>query len=173
MSADDVCEIINGLNLYAFAVDTLQWDLFDKVFTPDVQADYLGHGWTDLESWKHDFDVQHRALETSQHTVTNHQVVVDGDRATATSYAHARLIRTVPEGGDNFWECGAWYDDVLVRTPAGWRISKRVCRVNWWTGNPRVSAPRPGGSFSGREPTLMRDVAEAGELRYLDAVRSS
>ena len=105
MIADDVCEIINGLNLYAFAVDTLQWDLFDKVFTPDVKADYLGHGWTDLESWKHDFDVQHRALHTSQHTVTNHQVVVDGDRATATSYAHARLIREDPEGGDNFWEC--------------------------------------------------------------------
>ena len=62
-----------------------------------------------------EFLLAHEGLDASQHTVANHQVIVDGDRANAIAYVVARLIRNVPEGGVNYWEFGGWYDDSLVR----------------------------------------------------------
>jgi hypothetical protein len=40
MSVQDELEIQRVVNLYGFAVDTQAWDLFDQVFTADVDADY-------------------------------------------------------------------------------------------------------------------------------------
>ena len=49
-------DIIQKLNLYGFVVDTQQWDLFDTVFSPFVDADFGGSAhWTDLAQFKHDF----------------------------------------------------------------------------------------------------------------------
>jgi hypothetical protein len=169
MSGNDISEIVNVLNLYAIAVDTLQWDLFDRVFTPDARLDYLSRVWDDLTEFKKHFAAVHAPLDSSQHMVTNHQVVVNGDRANALSYARARLIRSMPEGGGNQWEIGAWYDDVLVRTPRGWRIKSRTCRGNWWDGNIRVSETTSGSAR--QEMTLLRRAAAAGEISHLDAVR--
>lgn len=173
MSGNDHGEIVNILNLYALAVDTLQWDLFDLVFTPDVEADYRGGAaWTDLAAFKVDFAAAHAALDTCQHVITNHQVVLNGDQANALSYAHARLVRSTPgRGGLNYWEVGAWYDDVLVRTAAGWRIKSRTCDCNWWDGNPQALDPTPG-MIRKREITPMRAPAGAGQIAYIEAVRA-
>jgi hypothetical protein len=139
MSASDTVEIINLLNLYGLAVDTLQWDLFDLIFAPDADVRYPGGShYKDLETLKQSFERAHRPLDSSQHMVTNHVVTVDRDRAHALSYARARLIRGGADGGVNWWEIGAWYDDGLARTAAGWRIVRRRCLANWWDGNPQV-----------------------------------
>jgi AraC-like DNA-binding protein len=51
-------EIIQLINLYGFAMDTQRWDLFDRVFTEDVDADYgPGSHWTDRAAFKRDFGV--------------------------------------------------------------------------------------------------------------------
>ncbi len=49
---DDVTQISHLHSMYALAIDAKQWDLFDRVFTPDVHADYPGRAWTDLASWR-------------------------------------------------------------------------------------------------------------------------
>ena len=36
----DKAEIIEVLNLYGFALDARRWELFDKVFSEDVVADF-------------------------------------------------------------------------------------------------------------------------------------
>lgn len=170
MSGDDVIAITGVINLYALAVDTLQWDLFDRVFTADVTADFGGAAnWRDLSSLKRDFAVIHSPFRATQHTTTNHQAVVQGNRARAISYVHGRFIREVPEGGDMF-ESSGWYDDSLVRTPAGWRIGQRVCRTIWAGGNPRVLQTMPGVTV---EQQLHSLSSEAGSrhLSYLDALR--
>lgn len=169
--ADDHNQIVNTINLYALAVDALAWDLFDRVFTADVQMDYYpGSKLTGLAGMKEEFALAHEGLTASQHTVANHQVIVNGDKANAMSYVIARLLRNVPEGGVNYWEFGGWYDDCLVRTPSGWRIHKRVCRGNWWEGNPRVAEARPEWVFR-PDVTLLRNFARAGESAFLKAVR--
>jgi len=165
----DETEIINLLNLYGTAIDALQLDLFDLVFTSDVRAEYPNAAWENLETFKRDFLATHAPFDTTQHTLTNHQVVVRGDEANALCYGRARLMRTVPEGGSDFWETGCWYDDVLVRTSRGWRIKDRLSHLNWWEGNVRVLEYAPGIVFRPYTRPL-RKVAD--QLRFLSAVRA-
>ncbi len=42
MIENDKSDIFEVLNLYAFALDARQWDLFDPVFTDDVSAGEIG-----------------------------------------------------------------------------------------------------------------------------------
>jgi hypothetical protein len=170
MSAEDTDEIVRIINLYAFAVDTQRWDLFDRIFTPDTEADYgpTMH-WRDLASFKRDFAAFHGPLDGTQHTIANHQIIVDGDRANSMTYGIWRLMRHVPQGGGDVWLGGGWYDDAFVRTAQGWRIKKRVCRVAWWEGNPRVGDTLPGTHFE-QNAISMRREAEAGKITYIKAL---
>jgi hypothetical protein len=170
MRSDDTDRIVNLLNLYALTVDTQCWDLFNRVFVPDVDADYGPTArWRGLDSLKRDFALFHSPLDGSQHTVTNHQVIVNDDRANALSYITVRLIRNLPQGGESFWESGGWYDDHLIRTTHGWRIATRVWRGNWSRGNPRVAEASPGSRFDPEMKSLRR-AAEEGTISYLNAL---
>lgn len=168
MTARDRDEIMNLINLYALAVDTQRWALFKQVFTPDVDADFgSGVHWRDLETYMRDFAAFHDPFDATQHTMSNHQVTVNGDRANAMTYGHWRLIRDVP--GGNMWEGAGWYDDQLVRTDAGWRINKRVCRVIWWGGNNAVREITPDTKFD--DPSIsLRGEGDAGNVAYLNAI---
>src|SRR5262245_61616834 len=72
-------ELIKELvNLYGFAVDTQRWDLFDRIFTDDVDADYTESAhWRDLETFKRDFGAFHDPFHSTQHCMMNHMVHVD------------------------------------------------------------------------------------------------
>ena len=49
-------DIIQLINLYGFAMDTQRWDLFDRIFTGDCDADYgVTSHWTDRAQFKADF----------------------------------------------------------------------------------------------------------------------
>jgi hypothetical protein len=61
-----------------------------------------------------------------------------------------------------------WYDTALVRTPGGWRIARRECRITWWTGNPRVNETIPGVKFD-LATTVLRGEADAGRVGILAA----
>jgi len=168
MTPDDRTEIVDLINLYALAVDTQKWDLFRRVFTPDVDAEFgSGSHWKDLDSFIRDFGAFHDPFDATQHTMSNHQVVVDGDRANALTYGHWRLIRDVP--GGNMWEGAGWYDDELVRTGAGWRINKRVCRVIWWGGNNAVRQITPDTTFND-DPISLRGEAALGNVAFVNAI---
>jgi hypothetical protein len=124
--------------------------------------------WNDLTSLKRDFALVHRPFEATQHVTTNHQVVVNGDRANCLSYVHGRFIRHVPEGGHMF-ESAGWYDDLLVRRPSGWRIKSRSCRTIWSGGNPLVLQTMPGVTGEQKLDSLSREAA-AGRISYLNAI---
>jgi hypothetical protein len=57
-------------------------------------------------------------LDFVKQFVHNHAVEIDGDRATATSYLEAKSVSK----GTAYRVAGR-YDDVCVRTPAGWRFA--------------------------------------------------
>ncbi len=168
MSYRDKAEIIEALNLYAFALDAHQWDLFDRVFTQDVVVDLgpAGASWSDIGNFKRSFAEFHETLDNHQHTMMGHLVHVDGDKATAFSYGNWLLVREAAEGGPS-WLGTGWYDDELVRTESGWLIKKRVCRLLYWTGNPRV--PEPNAEHNpDMSPNVLRKQAVG--LAYLKAV---
>lgn len=169
MPEQDRNEIIGLINLYGFAVDTQCWDLFDRIFTPDVTADFSASAqWRDLASFKRDFAVFHDPFDSTQHAMLNHLVHREGDAAHAFTYGNWRLIRKTVDG-DPRWDGTGWYDDELVRTGAGWRIKKRVCRVMGWSGNPFVNETIPGVKFE-LTSTVLRQAAAAGEIGFFNAI---
>lgn len=171
MSGQEIAEIVNVVNLYPVGVDTQQWSIFDRVFTTDVHADFGGLAvWDGLEPLKQAFDAIHAPFEATQHATQGHNVSVERDRASCFSYVFARFIRPLPEGGNTF-ESSGWYDDRLVRTADGWRISRRVCRMVWWGGNPAVLETVPGVKV---EQVLdsPRAEARAGRIGHVQALLS-
>jgi SnoaL-like domain len=170
---DDRAEIIEIINLYALAIDAQRWDLFDRIFTPDCAVDYGSAArWQGLEVFKQDFAAFHAPFDATQHMMANHQVRIEGDRAWALTYGSWRLVRHAAADlgtGGPLWDGTGWYDDELVRSPQGWRIANRMCKVVWFTGNDTVRETLPGVTFE--DPTTsLREEGAAGRLGYLKAI---
>jgi len=111
---------------YATGIDTKDWTLFRTCFTDDVQADYgVGVGsWTDVDAITEYMTVMHAEMVDTKHRLTNFVIEVDGDSATASTYVHAVLV--VTNDPLTWYEPVGRYEDRLVRTSDGWRISHRV-----------------------------------------------
>ncbi len=173
MAAQDKTDVIEVLNLYAFALDSHQWPLFDRVFTDDVVAEFgpAGAVWTGLENFKRSFDVFHVTLDNHRHSLSGHLVHVEGDRAYAFCYGDWLLVRDDAEDGA-WWLGKGWYDDELVRTEQGWRIKHRVVRLIHWTGNPRVPVPVPEHNPD-MKLHVLADAVAAGHIRYFEAVKKA
>ena len=135
-------------------------DAYYIVLATDVDADYgsTSH-WTDREQFKSEFAAFHAPFDSTQHTMSPHVIDVDGDRARSFCNGGWRLIRKAVDRSP-LWDGSGWYDDALLRTPDGWRITRRVCRITWWTGNPSVNETIPGGQFPA-----------SAHLRQLDGMR--
>ncbi|MGI9596771.1 MAG: nuclear transport factor 2 family protein [Acidimicrobiales bacterium] len=145
MNVQDVIDkqAIKDLQIaYSMAIDGGRYDDLDQVFTADVIADY-GHAG------------QHRGvgpikeacrtaldpLTAAQHQNGNHWAEIDGDRAAAGCYFTVTQHKEGTPGGELF-RMGGRYDDELVRTATGWRISRRTLTVLWSDGNPDVRFAR-------------------------------
>jgi len=166
----DKIEIIEVINLYGVALDSHAWDLLDEVFAEDVHADFgpAGAVWESVAALKFAFKDFHETLTNHMHTMMGPCVHVDGDTAYALTYGDWLLSRDTAEGEPD-WVGRGWYDDVLVRTDNGWRISSRVCRLISWSGNPNV--PEPAYE---QHPVMtthsLRSEREQGKIGYFEAI---
>lgn len=172
MIEHDKAAIIELLNLYGFALDSRQWDLFDLIFSSDVEAVFgpAGAGWLGLTEFKRSFAEFHATLDNFQHTMMGQLVHVDGDKANAFSYGNWLLVRNDAKGGPS-WMGTGWYDDELVRTDSGWRIKRRVCRLVSWTGNPAVPEPNHEHKPDFKTNILFQHAAE-GKIEFLNALKA-
>ena len=136
---EDVPDIVALTHAYCWALDTHAWDELDDVFAPGATAD-LGGDCVGLDAIKERVASVLLRLRASQHTVSTHQVRLEGDRATCRCYLHAQHVRDI-DGVEAQFIVGGRYDDELVRTPAGWRIARRSLAVIWTHGDPRVLQP--------------------------------
>ncbi len=167
MSYQDAHEIMRIINLYGFAVDAQLWDLFDEIFTQDVGADYCdGSSWQDLATFKADLATYHDPFDGTQHAMMNHVVNLQGHIANALTYGSWRLIRKGLDGGDT-WQGGGWYDDQLILTDYGWRISVRTCRIIWWEGNSLVAETSPSVKFQLPMKSLRADRL-SGDVHFFN-----
>lgn len=137
---EEVCRV---LYRYGEAVDRRDWDLLDTVFTPDAVADYAGAVITGLPDIRALMDAFNSGSGPSLHLFGN--VVVDPDGPDA---ADARSsVRAFHQGAGSraglTYEAFGRYEDRLVRTAAGWRISRRRFVMAFENGSPEVLGP-PG-----------------------------
>jgi hypothetical protein len=139
-SLDDRLAITDLTVAYCWALDTRNWEELDRVFLPDAAAELGLPAVQGIDAIKATVSRVLTPLDDSQHIVANHQIAVDGDRATCRCYFHAQHIRRGVPGGENFVVAGRYEDD-LVRTAAGWRIAQRTLVVMWREGNLAVVRP--------------------------------
>ena len=111
---------------YSTAIDRKQFDDLDKVFTADAYIDYRVTGgidgrYPDVKAWLKDVLPNFPAY---YHMLGNFDVRIDGDTATSRTICFNPMVL----GGDKnqILFCGLWYEDEFVRTPEGWRMSRRV-----------------------------------------------
>jgi hypothetical protein len=67
-------------------------------------------------------------------------VTVDGDTAHSLTYGRVHLVGAGPMAGSSY-DCLGEYDDHWVRTPAGWRISRRWFEIRIEIGDRAVLRP--------------------------------
>ena len=125
----DRAEIQDLIVRYGWAIDTKDWELLDTIFTPDAFLDYSSNPggakgvYPEARAWLADVL---RYFPVTQHLMANTQVSLDGDRATARTMVYNPQGAATRSGKPHFFYVGARYDDELVRTADGWKISQRV-----------------------------------------------
>lgn len=138
---DDERAIIDLTIAYTWALDTKHFDELRNVFTPDATAMMHGTACDDAEAIIARVSGALASLDASQHLIGNHQVRINGDTATCRCQLQSQHVRRGTEGGDNYM-IGGTYEDRLVKTPDGWRISQRTMEESWHSGN-RAVVRRP------------------------------
>jgi hypothetical protein len=161
----EYAEIVNVINLYAVAVDSHRYSLFESVFTEDVRCNFGGGAaFTDRQTLTSVFADIHAVFDATQHITSGHAIAVDGDRAHCLSYVSAKFRRQIAEA-DCVFESTGWYDDVLVRTANGWRITDRTSRMVTYGGDIRVMRVMPGVDTNYSLSSLAGE-AEAGRIKF-------
>ena len=123
----DRIEIDDLLIRYTKAIDQKDWQLLDTVFTPDAELDYVSSGgikgaYPEVRAW---LEKALAIFPVTVHYVTNSEVTLQGDRASARTAVYNPMFFGNPDGSMHHFAVGAHYVDELVRTAQGWRIAKR------------------------------------------------
>ena len=124
----DKTAISDVLTRYMTAIDRRDWSLYRSCFTEDIKLDGPVGSWTNREDLANAMDEWHAPLGLTVHHISNVVVDVDGDTATARSYGNA-ILQTSQEHYEKVLNLHGFYDDTLVRTQDGWKISRRIIKV--------------------------------------------
>lgn len=119
-------DIYDLLVRYATGIDRRDWPLFRTVFTDDCQLDYGEIGsWSGVDAVTDFMEKVHAMAGHTLHRLSNQAVTVDGENAVARTYVDALIMSADNQSGGRGVNGIGFYDDEIVRTPAGWRIARR------------------------------------------------
>jgi hypothetical protein len=138
--AEDRFAVIETLDRYAVSLDTRDWSLLDRVFTPDASGDFAGYRCASREDIRRLVESMLGGCGPTQHMLGVYRVGISGDEATSTCAIRAHHVGRGAESQLEY-ECFGEYRDRLVRTPDGWRIRHRTMRVTHETGTRAILKP--------------------------------
>ncbi len=135
--AADRLALAEVLQRYFHALDTRDYPLLDRVFSPDARLLYdMGDGGTEVA-----YPVMRAQLERfnaaflwTQHMAGLPLLEVDGEGARSTLGLRALHVQETAEGERSTWLVYGTYRDRHVRTPDGWRIRHRHFRAHHTEG---------------------------------------
>jgi ketosteroid isomerase-like protein len=116
---------------YCDVIDAKDYDALSEVFTADCVGDYsntngiVQEGLAPLVEYLHDVMGRGSCCGPTHHNVLNFRIDPDGD--TASGHVHFYAVHQgARELTGKMYTCWGQYDDELVRTPEGWRVSRRM-----------------------------------------------
>ena len=122
-------ELVELISRYANMPDSRNWDdLPRSVLCDEFTCDFSSLGvpvaTVRRDDWCRRSQQAFAGWTATHHAITNHRIEVDGDRATIRAHVRAEhwAPAEVAAGGPNCWLVVGFYDNVAVRTPAGWRL---------------------------------------------------
>jgi hypothetical protein len=128
----DRLEIQDLLARYSNAIDTMQWDELDPLFTDDADIDYTSMGGIrgTLAEQKEFMAANLPAIfqRGFQHMTATSLFDIDGDTARVRTICFNPMVL---EDKKHVLFCGLWYRDTLVRQDGSWRIKERVEDRGW------------------------------------------
>lgn len=124
----DEVELRKLVITYANAIDTRQFGILDRVFTPDADIDYSAMGgmngkYPAIKAW---LPGALQNFPAYMHLIGNQAFEVNGDSATGQVSCINPMVIPNATGGTDTMFLGVWYLDKYTRTKDGWRISERV-----------------------------------------------
>ena len=123
MDVADRLELHELAARYGTALDDRDWDALSRVFT--AEAVYVLEGFGGLDGRYEGWDAIRALMAGSEeHPVAHHvtTVVVDATDDPDAARMRSKIVGPGPNGRVG----SADYDDVVVRTPDGWRIASRT-----------------------------------------------
>lgn len=141
---------------YATGIDRRDWLLYRSIFTPRVAFDFTTWAGVKEEMAADDWVASVKAtlacFDATQHTMSNHVITLDGDRATIVVHMNALHYF---EG--EVQQLGGYYTNGLVRTSDGWKIASCRLVITWEQGD-RALFHRAAA----RGPRARIDIGEEG-----------
>jgi hypothetical protein len=119
LSADDTIALHQLVHQYAHIVDDRDYDRLREIFTDDVEFDTSAFGNPPLRGIEPVIASYVGARHPVAHHVTTPVVTTDPD---GTVRIRSKVLSLLGGGLSG----SGTYDDIAVRTPDGWRISKRI-----------------------------------------------
>jgi hypothetical protein len=126
----DRFEIQDLIARYSQLLDLRDWDALDALFTEDCVLDYTATGairgtWAEHKAY--DIAVL-PSFQGTQHLMGLPIITLDGDTATSRTICFNPMV----VDGSKVFFVGLWYDDVVVRTAAGWQFQQRVEQLSYF-----------------------------------------
>lgn len=137
--SEDEREIYRNIVQIARAMDERAWSMIDALVVPEATGDF-GNG--QLNSAAEILALLRSFLDDcgpTQHLIGNVLIEVDGDTATSMSYVADVHLGTESLDGEYFRTLGDYHDS-WIRTPSGWKLTRRHKRHTGTIGNIEVLA---------------------------------
>lgn len=136
---------------YVHALDDQQFDELDRVFLPECMFDLTSAGamkapWTEVKAF---FAKLHATCTRDMHFFGMSKIIFR-DQTREVADVRSKVINpmgAMDDGGKElFFQIHGTYDDVFVKTDAGWRIRQRTWNMGWISGD----CPYNGNTGSAR-----------------------
>lgn len=144
----DRTAISDLLIAFATAIDTKDWTGYSDLFVDDglVEIPVTLPDGTRVSHRGRDGMAQWVAgglasFVFTHHLSANHQITIDGDTATTTSYC--QCIHRKNDDPSDVWELGGWYKCSVRRTREGWKFTHVRLDMVWEHGEHGPQRPAP------------------------------
>jgi len=139
----DHLAICDTVYRYATGLDQRNWELYRSIFTDEVRVDFSSYDErtnyrVPVDQWMAQVVPLFTGLASTQHSMTNPRVYLDGERTICQMYMQADHVLD-PDDPDSWFVFGGYYTDELVKTDdRGWLITEVVLSVYWRRGKPEI-----------------------------------